>query len=238
MVLLCYIVLLWNSGLKRFSRTTCATWWAPQPLRGFSLAHNSRLQVIFIQFTQLNFTICGPCAVTPNGRSTRSWKVLEGKEKEDFGAQLSARRSLLLSVCSLCRENSGSVDRVNNMLSFSVKVFASLAPYTLYTSKCTAKLSLANWWFSTGDYWGRRIHHRKHMVKRECFPRLGDESNIVVFLNHHGHYQALLLLWEFWEWFCKCRNENYFFVCLWIWSVSLVSLEMQLQLRSTHQAQS
>lgn len=70
------------------------------------------------------------------------------------------------------------------------------------------------------------------MVNRECFPRLGDESNIAVFLNHHGHYQALLLFCgSSVNAFCKCRNDNYFFVRLCSWSVVfVVPLEMQPQL--------
>lgn len=38
----------------------------------------------FPKLLQLNFTISGSCAVMPNGRSTRSWKVLEAKRKPGF----------------------------------------------------------------------------------------------------------------------------------------------------------
>lgn len=43
-------------------------------------------------------------------------KVLEGKQKEASGAQLSGMLSLLLPVCSVSRERSGFVDRANNIL--------------------------------------------------------------------------------------------------------------------------
>lgn len=46
----------------------------------------------------LNCTKPCPCAVIANGGSACSWKVLEGKEKEVFGGQLSAMRRLLLCV--------------------------------------------------------------------------------------------------------------------------------------------
>lgn len=145
------IALYWPSTVFSKPHTTTSatllqpTWWTLQPLwscPSYTTAGN------FPKFTQLNFTISCPCAVMPNGRSPRSWKVLEGKAKQGFGAQLSARRSLLLSVCSASSENSGSVDRVNNMLSF---FFVKVSPpwhCTLCTqAQCTAKLSLANWWF-------------------------------------------------------------------------------------------
>lgn len=90
---------------------------------GFRLLVLISLPQVISPYSHSDLTISCPCAVMPNGSSTRSWKVLDGKEEQDFGAQLSARRSLLLSVCSVCGENSESVDRVNNMLSFLLSKF-------------------------------------------------------------------------------------------------------------------
>lgn len=90
----------------------------------------------FPKFT-LNFTLYGTLFIMPNGKFAPG-KFWKGK-KRGCGAQLSARRSLLLSVCSMCSENSGSVDRVNNMLSFSVKV---LPPW--HCTLCTQARALPN----------------------------------------------------------------------------------------------
>ena len=121
----------------------------------------------FPKLMQLNFTISGSQAGMLN-YPLAPGKIFRQKRNRDF---FSSWQNLLFSGCSVSSENLGSFNRVNNMLPFFLSKYCICGRSTLYTTECSAKISLAKRLFAPGDYWGGKNPSQETHGKSKMFSK-------------------------------------------------------------------